>query len=417
MMGYSVHMDVMSCTTTVNAELRHRQQTRSHYLLQHAQRRHLAHLQRRHRGSRWRLQAHRLRPNTPSTPAKSTQRRSTPATKLADQSGPGSQHGVCHCGSWGRFAHNRRVQQTSQLRPFDRSQLKTKFFPERMIRKFVDNIDEIAGQRASVAEEAKEFTEVILGAGHVVLPEARRIPRRLGLYERPAVRAKLLAALDKKREERRQCNTKHTTATWKALRAACKRVREAIDKGIKIPLKEYVAELETLLRHRGMRVLYKHLKRTVGLGGRKLEGQQAIKNGNGNHLRDQGNILRWWERLFSNLLNTKSPALQPFIVEKVQQRRRAPPPPSPPPPGARSQIEESISLEAEPAYAETLQAVRAMTKSSRISTSFSSASGEERKFRRGGKTQRSRCSIRSRTDPTTITSERSHSSPTPANCL
>ena len=96
---------------------------------------------------------------------------------------------------------------------------------------------------------------------------------------------------------------------------------------------------------------------TAGLGGRKIQGQQAIKDENGNLLRDKGDILRRWERFFGNLLNTKSPTLQPPIVEKVQQRRKAPPPP---PPGARSQIEEPISLEAEPTYAETQKAVRTM---------------------------------------------------------
>ena len=226
-----------------------------------------------------------------------------------------------------------------------------------MIRKVVDNIDEITGQRASVVEEAREFTEAILGAAHAVLPEARRIPRRLGWCERPAVRAALLAALDKKREARRQCKTKHTTATWKTLRAACKEVQAAIDKGIEVPLEEYVVDLETLLRHRDMRGLYKQLKMTAGLGGRKTEGQQAIKDENGNLLRDKVYILRRWERFFGNLLNTKSPALQPSIVEKVQQRRKAPPPP---PPGARLQIGEPISLKAEPTYAEMLQLVRAM---------------------------------------------------------
>ena len=226
-----------------------------------------------------------------------------------------------------------------------------------MIRKFVDNIDEIVGQRASVAEDAREFTKAILGAAHAALPEARRIPRKLGWCERPAVRAALLAALDKKREARRQCKTKHTTATWKTLRATCKEVRAAIDKGIEVHLEEYEADLETLLRHRDMRGLYKHLKMTVGLGRRKTEGQHAIKDENGNLLRDKGNILRRWERFFGNLLTTKSPALQPSIVEKVQQRRKAPPPP---PPGARSQIGEPILLEADPTYVETLQAVRAM---------------------------------------------------------
>ena len=110
---------------------------------------------------------------------------------------------------------------------------------------------------------------------------------------------------------RRQCKSKHTTATWKALRAACKEVRAAIDKGIEAHLEEYVAELETLLRHRDMRGLYKHLKMTAGLGGRKTEGQQAIKDENGNLLRDKRDILRRWERFFGNLLNTKSPTLQP----------------------------------------------------------------------------------------------------------
>ena len=107
-----------------------------------------------------------------------------------------------------------------------------------------------------------------------------------------------------------------------------------IDKSIEVYLEEYVANLETLLRHRDMRGLYKHLKRTPGLGGRKTEGQQAIKNEDGNLLRDKGDILRRRERLFfGNLLSTKSPILQPSIVEKVRQRRKAPPPP-----GARSQI-------------------------------------------------------------------------------
>ena len=103
----------------------------------------------------------------------------------------------------GQFADNRCVRQTPQPRSFDRSQLKRKFLRERVIRKFVDSIDEIAGQRVGVAEEARELTEAILGAAHAVLLEARRIPRRLGWCERPGVRAALLAALDTKREARR----------------------------------------------------------------------------------------------------------------------------------------------------------------------------------------------------------------------
>ena len=135
-------------------------------------------------------------------------------------------------------------------------------------------------------------------------------------------------------------------------------MRVAINKGVEVHLEEYLAKLETLLRHRDMRGLYKHLykhlKMTAGLGGRETEGQQAIKDENGNLLRDKGDILRRWERFFGNL---------------------------------------SFST---------------------ISTPFSSVCGEGRKSHRSGKTQRSRCSTRSRTDPTATTSEGFHSSPTPA---
>ena len=269
--------------------------------------RHLAHLQRCHRGLRWRLQAHRLHSSTPGTPTESTQRRSTPATKSADQSGLGPQHGVCHRGPWGTICPQPPCTADTATPVIRQKPAEDEIPPGARDPEFVDNIDEIAGQRASVAEEGREFTEAILGAAHAVLPEARRTPRRLGWCERPAVRAALLAALEKKREARRQCKTKHTMKTWKALRAACKEVRGAIDKGIEVYCEEYVAELERRPRHRYMRGLYKHLKMTAGLGGRKTEGQQAIKDENGNLLRDKGDILRRWERLFGNLLNTKCP--------------------------------------------------------------------------------------------------------------
>ena len=216
----------------------------------------------------------------------------------------------------GRFAHNRRVRQTPQPRSFTRSQLKTRFLRERVIWKFVDNIDEIAGQRASVAEEAREFTEAILGRR--MRFSRRRDGPHAGLGSANGQQLELRSWRRWKKSGRHADSARpNTPATWKALRAACKGVRAAIDKGTEFHLEEYVAELETLLRHRDMRGLYKHLKMTAGLGGRKPEEQQAIKDENGNLLRDKGDILRRWERFFGNLFNTKSPALQPSIVEKV----------------------------------------------------------------------------------------------------
>ena len=115
-----------------------------------------------------------------------------------------------------------------------------------------------------------------------------------------------------------------TPATWKALRAACKGVRTAVDEGIYVHPERYVTRLETMYENRDMRGLYKHLKKSVGLGGRQSGRQQYVKDENGVLLRDKGEILQRWARFFSTLLNTRSPKLNPAIIEEVQQRPAAP---------------------------------------------------------------------------------------------
>ena len=59
-----------------------------------------------------------------------------------------------------------------------------------------------------------------------------------------------------------------TPATWKVLRAACKGVRTAVDKGIRAHLERYMTRLEAMYENRDMRGLYKHLTKMAGLGGR-----------------------------------------------------------------------------------------------------------------------------------------------------
>ena len=46
-----------------------------------------------------------------------------------------------------------------------------------------------------------------------------------------------------------------TPARWKALRAACKGVRTAIDNGVHAHLERYVARLEAIYKDRDMRGL------------------------------------------------------------------------------------------------------------------------------------------------------------------
>ena len=65
-------------------------------------------------------------------------------------------------------------------------------------------------------------------------------------------------------------------------------------------------------------------------------------------LKDKGEILQWWARFFSSLLNTKSPRLSLAIIEEVQQRPAAP------------TTRDSVPLGSAPTLEETKRAVRGM---------------------------------------------------------
>ena len=97
-----------------------------------------------------------------------------------------------------------------------------------------------------------------------------------------------------------------------------------------------------------LRGLYKHFKKSVGLGGRQSGGQQFIKDENGVLLRDKAEALQRWARFFSTLLNTKSTKLNPAIIEEVQQRPAAP------------TTVDSVPLGSAPTLEETRRAIRGM---------------------------------------------------------
>ena len=103
-----------------------------------------------------------------------------------------------------------------------------------------------------------------------------------------------------------------------------------------------------MYEERDTRGLYKHLKKSVGLGGRQSGGQQYVKDENGVLLRDKGEILLRWARFFSNLFNTKSHKLNPAVIEDLQQRPAAP------------TTGDSVPLASAPTLEETRRAIRGM---------------------------------------------------------
>ena len=192
-----------------------------------------------------------------------------------------------------RIAHNHAIRAKPKQRQFIRQELQVEMSRWHVVERFLHNLGEQTGQPNTTAPEAaREFTEAILEAAQTVLPTERRIPRMPEWCESPKTRAAVEEALAKRREARRLMKSNRTPATWKALRAACKGVRTAVDECIHAHPERYVTRLQTMYENRDMRGLYKHLKKSVGLGGRQSGRQQYVKDENGVLLRDKGEILR-----------------------------------------------------------------------------------------------------------------------------
>ena len=217
-----------------------------------------------------------------------------------------------------QIAHNRAVRAKPKQRKFSRQELQVEMSRCHVVERFLHNLGEKTGPPNTTAPEvAREFTGAILEAAQTVLPTERRIPRMPEWCESPEAKEAVEEALAKRRESRRLMKSNRTRATWKVLRATCKGVRTAVDEGIHAHLERYVTRLEEMYEERDMRGLYKHLKKSVGLGGRQSGGEQYVKDENGVLLKGKGEILQRWARFFSTVLNTKSPTLNLVIIEEV----------------------------------------------------------------------------------------------------
>ena len=67
-----------------------------------------------------------------------------------------------------------------------------------------------------------------------------------------------------------------------------------VDAGLNAYFEEYFVETERLLADNDQRGFYKHLKGTVGLGGRKARSERFIMDEDGTLLRDKVRICKRW---------------------------------------------------------------------------------------------------------------------------
>ena len=105
---------------------------------------------------------------------------------------------------------------------------------------------------------------------------------------------------------------------------ACANLRAVIDAGLHAYFEDFLAETERTLADNDQRGFYKHLKGTVGLGGRKARSEQFIMDENRKLVRDKVRIRKRWGGFFQTLLNRKSPKLDLTITIVFPQRPLAP---------------------------------------------------------------------------------------------
>ena len=113
-------------------------------------------------------------------------------------------------------------------------------------------------------------------------------------------------------------------SAFRALRKACRKLRETIQAAEDRYLEVYTCELEEFNAPGDLRRgWYGHLKGGWKLQGKELGSAQYIRDENGKLLRKLDAIRARWRRYFHFLLNTTSTALNRTIIEGLSQKPTA----------------------------------------------------------------------------------------------
>ena len=175
------------------------------------------------------------------------------------------------------------------------------------------------------------------------MPGQIRQSRISGLLENEAMHAEFEEAWTGREEARKALNgTLAGGSAFRALRKACRKLRETIQAADDRYLEVYVCELEEFIAAGDLRSWYGHLKGGWKLQGKKFGSAQHVRDENGKLLRKLDEIRARWRRYFTSLLNTTSAALNRTIIEGLSQKSTA------------------LSLGDPPVVSETKKALRSM---------------------------------------------------------
>ena len=102
-----------------------------------------------------------------------------------------------------------------------------------------------------------------------------------------------------------------------ALKATIKELKRTRAEAVQRLFEDYASQLEGRIREGDQFVFYKHLN-GMDVEGKRTFKSQYIKDEEGRLLRDNALIREQWVRWFHKLLNTKSPTLDPSMVDELK---------------------------------------------------------------------------------------------------
>ena len=164
---------------------------------------------------------------------------------------------------------------------------------------------ELGGLGGTVGEKAALFTDTLLRSAEEVMPGQIRQSRISGLLEDEAMHDEFEEAWTEREEARKAVHgTLAGGSAFRALRTACKKLRDVIQAAEDRYLEVFACELEEFIAAGDLRGWYGHLKGGWKLQGKKLRGTQYIRDEKGKLLRKPDEIRARWRRYFTSLLNT-----------------------------------------------------------------------------------------------------------------
>ena len=172
----------------------------------------------------------------------------------------------------------------------------------------------------SVDDVALLLTVTLLSNAADIAPPIRRKQAPRGWCATEETRAELNARWQDREDARKRVRSApNYRGLRQALKATIKQLKRTRAEAVQRFFEDYVSQLEGRIREGDQFCFYIHLK-GMDVEGKRTFYSQYIKYEEGQLVRDNARIRERWVRWFHKLLNTKSPTLDPSIVDELKQR-------------------------------------------------------------------------------------------------